>query len=1105
MIQAKSMETPGVRFHLVGRMLLWAAVLLASLAAHAQKTIHGQVTDQNGEPLFGVSIVKKGTIQGSAQTGADGRYTITVDEGTVLVFRYVGFEPYQTAVHGLTQLNVAMKEETSQLAEVQIVSTGYQKISRERSTAAYGFVDSTALNRHIHRDLMSSLEGQVAGLRMDINPNTGDMSPILRGVGTFSSQVGTEPLVVVDDMPTNFRLTDINAYDVESITVLKDAAAASIYGALAANGVIVVTTRQAKAEGVHVNMNADWFFTAKPSFESLALASTASIIDYQTDVYKAHAAQAGSGATFLDSFKSGYYNPLFDLYRQQEQGTKTADEVASTLDRWRGNDYYGQYRDHAWRTQLTQRYNVSLAQKAGKSNHFVSFQFESNRNRLISDRSNNFALYYKSGYQLTKWLRATAGISARMAHDHSPEGYKYNLQQRYEQIYDADGHKYVSPYTAKKGYAGSAFNGSVVSRYEGTSPYRSFGFNVVDALGEGIDKTRRVSLRPFVSLDARFLKFFRYTLSYQYEWDQVKSERYDAKDSYLMRMTHNAMVDDTGKPLMPDGGRYWQTSAGASRYTLRNQLNFDRAWAHHNVSAIMGMELRQNRTPKSITQLLYGYDPQTLTSTRMDWQRLEDGIGTSQLSGSTITLGGQPITLQESKHRYASFYMNASYTFRHKYSLSGSIRWDQADLFGLDIRNQHKPLWSVGASWLVSEEAFMRHVPWVDYLKLRATYGVNGNVDQRSTTYFIVKQKTQSNPIRTTYLQYEDDNLPNPKLRWEKTATLNLGVDFRLFNNIVNGSLEYYNRHGSDLLVRRYMDPTLGAASRVVNNGEMRNRGVELSLHANVIRKRDWELGISLSHAINSNKMLKVDHDEKASAFSFISSPENYRMQGTAYNTLWAYHIDRFENGYPIARNAEGRDLVTFNADGTVKDITLSTELKGTADLVNMGSLVPKYNGSIGVNARWKRLELNIMLVYSGGNKLRYAVASLNDQNGTETLADIAHRWSEASTGTRMYIDMPTQVQAYAGTFDAWNRYGDHNVKSANYLKLRFISLAYTLPSTWLRVLHLGPTKLSLQANNLLTWAKAGHHIDPESYGLNSGTRGISAPRTLAIGLSTSF
>ncbi|MBM6992314.1 MAG: SusC/RagA family TonB-linked outer membrane protein [Prevotella sp.] len=1106
MNQAKNKENRLSAFYPVARILVVAVVLLNSLAVQAQKTINGQVTDQNGEPLYGVSIVKKGSIEGATTTGANGRYTIQIDgDNTILVFRYIGFEPYQATVKGLSQLNVTMHEQSNQIAEVQVVSTGYQKISRERSTAAFGFVDSTALNRQMHQNLFSSLEGQVAGLRMDINPNTGDMSPILRGVGTFSTEVGTTPLIVVDDMPTTLTLDQINSYNVESVTVLKDAAAASIYGARAANGVIVVTTKQARNNGVHVNVNADWFFTTKPSFSGLNLASTSDIIDYQTDVFNAGVERQGSAANFLSTYKSGYYNPLFQLYLDQANGNISANEVATTIAQWRNNDYYSQFRDYAWRTQMMQRYNVSLSQKAGKSNHFLSFQFEGDKNRLINDHSNTFSLYYKSSYQVNRWLKATAGIDARMSQDYSPENYDYGLQQRYEQIYDANGNKYTSPYVNVDGYSGSAFNGSVVSSYTGVSPYQSFGFNVIDALGEGITKTRNVNLRPFVALEAKFLKFFRYNFSYQYEWTSSKAESYDAADSYLMRMTHNAMIDSDGNSTLPDGGRYYQSQANRNAYTLRNQLNFDRAWNIHNVSAIMGLELRQNKTPRLIEQLMYGYDPQTLTSARMDWNTYNDGVGTSQLSGNTIKLGGLSLSQKETTHRYASFYANASYSLLYRYSLSGSIRWDEADLFGLDIKNQRHPLWSLGASWLISEEKWMKDVSWLDYLKLRATYGVNGNVDQASTTYFVVTKKTQSNPIRSTYLNYDDDDLPNPKLRWEKTATLNLGLDFRLFNNIVNGSLEYYNRHASDLLVRRYMDPTLGAESRVVNNGEMRNRGVELSVNANLIRKRDWTLGLSFTYAHNNNKMLKVDHSASDYASSFITSPQNYFMEGTAYNTLWAYHIDRIENGYPVAQDAEGNDLVTFNEDGTVKDITLTSSLKGTDDLRNMGTLTPKYNGSFGVNARWKDLELNLLLVYSGGNKLRYAVVELNDVAGSQTLADIVNRWSEGSQGVRMYIDMPDANKTYASTFNDWYKYGDINVKSADYVKLRSLSLAYNLPSRWLHAVHLGPTKLTCQMNNLFTWAKAGNHIDPESYGLNSGTRGMSMPKTFAIGLSTSF
>ena len=1071
--------------------------------------VAGRVVDEQGEPLIGANVMLTDSHRGMA-TDVNGYFRIgrirSGEDHVVLRVSYIGRKEREVRVRlGADDLLITLEEDHRLVSEV--VVTGYQRISKERSTASYGFVDAEALNEQMHTDLASALEGKVAGLQLNLNANTGEMSPILRGVGTFSSEVGTQPLIVIDDMPTTMTLNDINPYDVESITVLKDAAAASIYGALAANGVIVVTTKQARGEKTAVHINADWFVTTKPSFSNLGLASTAEIMDYQTAVFDDQVAQTGSAEAFLSSYRSGYYNPLFQLYLDRENGTLTADEVDATLAEWRGNDYYREYRDHAWRTALTQRYNVSLSHRNGGNNHYASFGYEQERGRVISDGGRRFSLYYKSHYAVTPWLGVNLGIDASLDRNETANTLytSYNLQQRYERILSPDGSRYTSPYVNVGGYAGSAYNGSVVAAHEGTEPYKSFGFNVLDVLQEGTTRAHDVSLRPFVSLEAKFLKMFRYNFMYQYEWNYGESETLDTADSYLMRMTHNSMVDESGTALLPAGGRLYQTEVGSRRYTLRNQLDFDYSWRDHSVTALTGLEFRENKIPKTLTQLFYGYDPQTLASAVMDWQELEDGIGTSALSGNRITLGGLPSTLREVRHRYASFYANANYSYRSRYNLSGSIRWDQADLFGLDIRNQRHPLWSVGGSWALSEEAFLEDAGWLDHLKLRATYGINGNVDQSSTTYFIVKQKTQSNPIRTNYLTFDDDDLPNPKLRWEKTATLNLGVDFRLWTGRLRGSIEYYNRQASDLLVRRYMDPTIGTKSRVVNNGEMRNRGVELSLSADLLDRNDWQMGLDLNFAYNKNKMLRVDHDETASATSFIQAPTNYFIEGTSYNTLWAYRIGSIENGYPVALDKDGNPLVTFNDDGTVDEIT--TSLRGTDDLVNMGTLTPKYHGSATWRVKWRGFDFNAFFVFGGGHKLRDAVASMSDQMGTQTVKEITERWT---TGTpadrvRLYLDMPVENRTYASTFDSWWRYGDLNVKDADYVKLRSVSLGWSLPDAACRRLGLTSLRLRVQADNLLTWCKAGSHIDPESYGLNAGSRSMALPTTYSFGISTSF
>lgn len=1069
-------------------------------------TVKGRVIDEMKDALAGVTVFAPQSNIGTI-TDNDGNFQIYLKSDELLSFNFIGMASQTVKVKSnMKPLLIQMVADEFSIQEV--VVTGYQRISKERTTAAVGFVSSEQLTNQMHSDLSSSLEGKIAGIRMDINPNTGEKSPVLRGIGTFSSNVGTNPLIVIDDMPTNLTLNDLNFYNVDNVTVLKDAAAASIYGALAANGVIVVTTKSAKREGAHVNVNADWFITSRPNFNALNLASTSDIIDYQTDVFDAGVAESGSASGFLSTYKSNYYNPLFQLYLDRENGTVNDSEVNSTLNKWRNNDYYEEFRKNAWRTALTQRYNVSVSEKVGDNTHFLSFNYEKEKKRAISDSSNKYSLYYKSNYDITKWLNLNAGVDVRLSKKNTQNSsYNYTTQQRYEQIFDENGNRYSSPYVNLSGYSGSSYNGSVVGSVAGTSPYKSFGFNVLDAMEEGKTKTEDISIRPFVNIQASFLKMFKYRFMYQYEYNKSKSSLFDSEDSYLMRMTHNAMIDTNGKSHLPEGGRYYQTEVSSKRYTLRNQVDFDKSWNNNVITAIAGLEFRENRIPVPTQQLLYGYDPQTLTSDRMDWQSYYDGVGTSALSNNTITLGGLSTTLQEAHHRYASFYTNAAYSYLARYNVSGSIRWDEADLFGLDIKNQRHPLWSVGGSWIATEEAFMKNISWLDYLKVRMTYGINGNVDQSSTTFFVVKQKTQSNPIKSTYLSYDDDDLPNPKLRWEKTATYNIGIDFKVLSNILSGSFEYYNRYSSDLLVRRYMDPTLGTESHVVNNGEMRNRGVELSLNANIIRKKDWMFNVNFVFARNDNKMTKVDHSDSDYSSNFIMSPQNYFVEGTSYNTLWAYKIDRIENGYPIAVDKDGNDLVTFNADGTVKSITTPSALKGTDDLVNLGSLTPKINGSLGFNLSYKGFELNALFVFADGNKLRNSVISMSDQVGSETLSDITDRWDgdNAASKVRMYIDMPSKVKTYANTFNEWNKYGDINVKNAGYVKLRSLSLGFNTPNSVCKHLCLSSLKLKLQVNNLFTLCRAGNGIDPESYNFNGGTRGMTTPKTYSIGLSTNF
>ena len=1082
----------------------------ANISAQSGQVMTGQVIDVDDLPMPGV-VVQNLTTKAHAVTDNDGRFSLPCKSSDDKIsISCIGKRTIET--HAVLGKSVTFKMEDDELMLENIVVTGYQTIKRTNATGAFGVVDNKKLIQQSHKDLLSSLEGQVAGLRFEINPNTGESSPVLRGVGTFSNDVGTQPLIVIDNIPTSMTLDEINPYDVESVTVLKDAAASSIYGALAANGVIVITTKQGKDNGVKVNVNADWFISTKPNFKSMHYANTSDLIDFQTQMYQAAIEKAGGVDNYFTS--TAYYNPLYQLYRDQHDGVITESEVNSTLSKWRNNNYYDQFRDRMWRNEITQRYNVSFTNRSTHSNQYASFNFQRNNNRMINDTGNSFGLYFKSSFDVKEWLTLNAGIDMRITRSTSPETtFTQESFFPYTSIVDEAGNPIVMPYGSIGNYASSAVNGTEARKYFDNAAFMPFDFSPLAILEENMERSRRVRIRPFVSADFKILDLVKYSFLYQYEWTDYKRQLLSDRDSYIMRMTHNAMVDATNACHLPDGARYSQFASSSMRYTLRNQLSFDKSFGGvHTFNAATGLEFRESHTPPVINELIYGYNPRSLTGSQMDWETMSTAGVESMMVGRTVKLSGPSVSKTDVKHRYASYYITANYTYKHKYNASASIRWDEADLFGLDTREQKKPLWSVGAGWTISEESFMKSTSsWLNYLKLRASYGVNGNVDQSSTTYFVAKYKKISTSLQPlgqglTYLDYDGDDLPNPKLRWEKTATTNIGLDFRLFNNILSGNLEFYNRHGSDLLVRRFMDSTLGTDSRVVNNGEIRNRGFEISLTGNFINTKDWGFSATLTHAINKNKVLAVDEDPNWIASNYITAPSNYFKKGTSFNTLWAYRLGRIVNGYPVILDSEGNEMVEFDSNGKVSKLTHASTLKGTDALVNMGTVTPTYNGSLNLNFHYKNVELNAMFVYAGGHKLRLDVADLDESGYTMRSTHILDRWTAGNTdGVRMYLDMDDNARQYSSDFASWWKYSDRQVKDADYLKLRSINVAYNMTEKICKTLHLNSMRLSLQVNNLFCWSKVGKNIDPESYGLGSGSRMVNLPRTFSIGLSMGF
>lgn len=1097
-------------------VIAWGFFLCCFVGAFAQMiSVSGKVTDVTNHPLEGAAVVVKNDnilLSMGTLTDIKGEFRISAKAGEVIRISYLGMKSREFTVSAEQPfLKVHLEPEIITLSSTDVVATGYQNLHKEQTTSAYTKIRTDQLNRQLNRTVQEAIEGQIAGVRFTKDPFTGKEVPILRGVGTFSGNVGYSPLVVIDNIPTDTPLEDINPKDIESVTILKDAAATAIYGVRAANGVIVIVTKKGLQNGLRINVHTDLFYTFKPNMSRMRYASTSDLIDLETAFYQSKLADSNGNVD--DLFASygeiggrqtvRYYSPLFQLYRDQAKGKLSQQEVNSTLNEWRNRDYLRDFKRYVWQPIISKRYNISVESGNNRSQNYASLQYEDTDERIVTEKTRALNLYLKNTYQLTPWLKSTIGVNGRYtAVDAVAEQVRnlytdYLKQPRYTRLLGTNpyaGFNLVAP-----------INGHILDQIAGNDAFRSYSFNLLESIAQEHQKQYNLSLRPFANLQVSIIKGLQYQSYFQYELNTHNSETFFGKDTYYMRLRHNQLVkqDATTQKFsseLPEGGYYEQEKGQTQHYTFRQQLDFNRTFAEaHNVTALLGFEMRQHYTPRNTKEMQYGYDEQTLSFPTLNWKDLYNPGVTSYLYGrQSLSLSRNQQS--ETKHRFISFYSTLGYSYDQKYNLTGSVRVDQADMFGADPKYKYRPLWSVGGSWnLHREDFFYGNV--VNLLKLRLTYGVSGNVDQTTTPFLRGRLLTDVRGAYPSqqYLQFNDTDLPNPKLRWEKTETTNLGIDFGMWYWL-SGSIDLYRRYSSDLLVLTELDPTVGAQRRLINNGALLNKGIEVSLNATRELAKDLQLTVRTTFAYNKNTIEKVS-SKPSNAVEYARNPLRYYKQGDDFNSLYAYRYKETTNGYPIYLDENGNPNTTFDANGvpTIKDI------KSEDALVRLGTMNPTFNGALSLQLRYKAFELGTMFIYAGGHKLRKDTYSINQES--ETHRDITQRWTATNPTDmpRMSFDYPATLRRTANTVNTLWQLGDNHVVNADYIKWRNVLFSCYIPKNICEKLRLQEAKITAQLNNLVTWCAAGDDIDPETYHLNSGRRALPVATAAFFGISFSF
>ena len=1084
----KSLVNTGFQFDETSENII--LIKARPLVVQQNVLIQGNVSDENGMPLPGLSVyVTIDVIDGNplikgTTTDFDGNYKLTAVSGKTITVSGIGYvKSEQTIEANKNTYNFVLQEDISELDEV--VVTGYQKLSKGRTTGAFETITSKQLQQRPVNNILDKLEGSVAGLQS----TNGKLS--IRGVGTFTTD--SSPLIVVDGFPLTSGSASINPEDVETMTVLKDAAAASIWGTKASNGVIVITTKRGKiGEKLKIDFSAYTAVTEKIDYKNANIINTSEQIDLQLETHDKGwwdlAANVPRGTVPFDLveealiYKNGYA-PNGNVWTQQQYD--------SYINELRGRDILGQWSDYLLRNQMNNIYNLSLSGGGEKNQVFASLNYTDSKSASVGANNDRVILNIQNIYKLNKRLSFEAGANIAMQ---NKEGNGLSAQAPlsswgYEDLVDENGNyrKYYNTYNRWTSNEREASDSAIM-------PYYS---NMLEEQRASDNTGKGISLRARFVMNYQILPGLKFTSSYQYQQVNDDVDNYRSTDLPSQRIKLNdAYVDETWQ--LPLGTEYRFTRNSGYSWGFRNVLNFDKTLGKHSLNVLAGTDIRKEYTD-NVYDKVYGYDRQTAKATPVDRaalvaRQLDKWTGLP-LSDSFYSRAIRDI-------REFSLFSTLGYEYDKKYSVTASFRIDQKNLFGSDPDFRYKPLWSTGIGWNVTNEDFV-HVSWLDRLRLRATYGLGGNAGNSGPFAQAKVFAPLQYGIQYLYNYARIDTPANDKLKWEETSTLNVGADFALFGNKVSGSLGYYYKKSTDLLGSTSLDPSTGFSYAVINYGSIDNRGVELTLNTMLARTKDfsWKLGANISY--NNNRIL--DYEINQTATSMLGSSGDRSVGMPIGNIVTVNYAGLDENGNTMIYKADG--TTTQYSDNAYADIEIE-------DLLHHGPTVAPWYGGLSTTLAYKGFDLTVNASYKFGHMFRATIGSSQQAAyGQRVNSAWKNRWQQAGDEniTRIPkisyngINTESGLRENGNTQTNWEasiyNISQDVVLDAGFIRVRDLILGYNIPKDLVAKTFFKSLRLTGQVTNPLLWTVNSDGYDPENY----GNEAFANLKTYTIGLRAQF
>ena len=1083
----------------MGKLKLTLLLLFTTLAALAQeRVVTGVVMDGElqGEPLIGATVsVGDGKVGQGTITDYNGHFTLKVPAGTKkLTVSYVGYESRVINLEtGKMEYMVSLPADSKHLSEV--VVTGYQKIDRRKLTASVSQLNLSEEAVGAVKNIDQALAGQIAGLSA-VTASGAPGAPVkIRIRGTASINGVQEPLWVLDgipmegnDVPAVENLNDIddlyqtsiaglNPSDIENITVLKDAAATAIYGARAANGVIVITTKKGKEGRPVINFSTKLTYSPKVSIDRLNLLNSNEKVGLELDLLRSdytYREHKGGVANILDelgefnAYKAGGWDALSPTAQQRINHLRTIDT---------------DWNDILFRNVFNREYNVSISGGSERSHYYASAGYYKEQGVVKGVENNRYNVTLKSDFKINKILKLGLSI---FANQREQESYMTDTGGFTNPVYySRRANPYFEPYNALGGYN---YDQNVQGR-ENEAP----NFNIFEESNNTSKKRVDRSVMAIVDAELQFNKHLKLTSQFGYQYDNFHLNRYAGQDSYAMRKAKeyaSYTIDGVYRTILPDGGMTKKTDSHSSQWTWKAMLEYARRLGEiHDLEVMLGTEVRHVES-EAQTSTAYGYDERTLT--------------TQPVIFPTENIA-RNYPLHEETHQenaYVSWFATGSYTLLYRYTLGASIRFDGSDVFGVAKKYRYLPLYSVSGLWRAKEEKFLRDVKWLSELSLRASYGIQGNIDKNTSPYLIgTFQRTSVLPgyVETVI---SAETAPNPDLKWEKTKNVNLGFDVAFLKNRIRLSVDYYYRKSTDLISSRKLPLETGFAYTSVNWASMKNTGWEIALNTRNISTKDFTWTTSVNLGFNTNEVL----NETVAENSTYPGREGYPV-----SALFAYKTAGLDaEGYPlfVAKDGSLQTATEFFKLNRFGASTLTAEEQRNL-YTYMGSEDPKCSGGFINNFEYKNWQLGINFMFNLGMKVRVqpSYSPTYFDRGQNTNHDILNRWTPTHTNTDMatlMVNTPSKSAEYTH-YAEYNTYSmlDLWVKDCNYWRLQSIRLGYKLPKEWLQHIGISSASLSLEGRNLLVFASNyDNFLDPETMG-NPYAQPIT--KSIIFGLNVNF